>query len=71
MLILYNINSNNEKIPEDKLNYQTSKIDSKEMVSTLTWKIQARMASHGELNYQRSKIDSNTNNINNEVESTN
>ena len=28
------VNSNNEEIPEDKLNYQTSTVDSKDMAST-------------------------------------
>ena len=34
--------SNNGEIPDDELNYQTSKVDSNETTSSMTWKIQAR-----------------------------
>ena len=57
----YFVNSNNYEIPEDELNYQTSKVDSKDMVSTLAWKVQARILSRDGLNYRRSKIDSDKN----------
>ena len=40
------LNSNNGEIHEDELNYQTSKVDSKDMASTLARKIQARISSH-------------------------
>ena len=35
----YIVNSNSGEIPEGKLNYQKSKIDSNKMASTMTWKI--------------------------------
>ena len=38
----YFVNSNNGEIPEDELNYQTSKINSTETTSTMKWKILVR-----------------------------
>ena len=66
------INSTNGEISEDELNYQTSEVDSKEMTSTMKWKILVRRLGsdmndeyhektidpQDELNYQTSKINS-------------
>ena len=39
----YFVNSNTREIPEDELNYQTSKINSTKTISTMKWKILVRL----------------------------